>query len=124
MRLAQIAAPPLMASTNNRAEVRGGSMTPIAVRRRKRCRYAPASEEVATMSGGERINLGATVGVVGLLMGAGGALLAVSGAGWSPVGFVLLAFGIAGIGQGLAIVGGVMTPRGTEKGDDRDAPRD
>ena len=76
------------------------------------------------MNGGERIKLGATVGIVGLLMGAGGVLLAVSGTGLSPVEFVLLVFGIAGIGQGSAIACGVITPRGTGKAGDRDASGD
>jgi hypothetical protein len=73
MRLAQTAAPPLMASTN--VQSRGSwrfddRHRSTAAKEVGKC--VPASEEGATMSGGERIKLGATVGIVGLLMGAGG----------------------------------------------------
>jgi uncharacterized membrane protein YphA (DoxX/SURF4 family) len=75
----------------------------------------------ATVSRGERIKLAAMVVAVALVMGAVGALLVVLG-GWPrPVGFVLLAFAVAGVGQGVAIAAGHLTPRGSEDAKDRDA---
>jgi hypothetical protein len=72
-------------------------------------------------SRGERAKLGATVAAIALVMGVLGALLSAIGGWLRLVGFVLLALGIVGVGQGVAIALGYLTPRESEDSEDRDA---
>jgi hypothetical protein len=70
------------------------------------------------MTEGSRFRTAVIVFVLAMVMGLGGGLLASTGGVLGIVGFVLVAFGMMGIGQAGAIGVGYLNPRSAEDDDD------